>query len=256
VADFLTRLRRPRADDGAPAEPERAPEEAGRILAPAPGSAVSGVVAVAIEPARTGQPVDFVRLEWSHGDGWTRTAELDERTYELELESGGAIVRSQELADALAELFETELEPSRRRPWAGWRRVELAWDTSRVPLGPAALRAVTVDAAGSEIPTPPIDVVVAIAPGTPPEPEHGSEGEAVAEPETEPAPLLAPRARRSWAVLEAAIDSHPELDAWRRESLETLLHYLIRYAEPDGTLPEQFDGLVEEEFGDLLDVTW
>jgi hypothetical protein len=57
-------------------------------------------------------------------------------------------------------------------------------------------------------------------------------------------------------VLEAAIDSHPELDEWRRQSLEALLHYLIGYAQPDGTIPEQFDSLVDDEFGDLLDATW
>jgi hypothetical protein len=229
----------------------------GRIVAPAAGATVTGLVSVVVEPADTGRPVDAVRLEWGRGKSWTIAATLDERTYELDLPGGAAIVRSEELAEALGALFETTLEPSTLRPWPSRRELALPWDTSAIPLGPVGLRAITLDAAGDETATATVEIAI-VPPGyvtetataldTDPR-QRGTNA-------TESAQRLQPRARRSWAVLEAAIDSHPELDPWRRESLEALLHYLIGYAEPDGTIPEQFDSLVDEEFGSLLEVTW
>lgn len=231
----------------------------GQILAPGPGARVAGLVPVLVAPARTGEAVDLVRLEWSRGGDWIAGPEVDERTYELSLDEGAAIVRSYALAEALAALFETRLAPSTRRPWSAWRELELEWDSSSVPFGAAELRAVTVDAVGVEVATEPIEVVVvAVGEADPVEDAGETAGEQAAPglADGEPAPRLQPRARRSCAVLEAAIDSHPELDPWRRESLETLLHYLTNYANSDGTLPARFDVLVDDEFGDLLDATW
>lgn len=233
--------------------------QSGRILVPAPGARVAGLVPVLVAPARTGEAVDLVRLEWSRGGEWIAGPELDERTYELSLDEGAAIVRSHALAEALAALFETRLAPSTRRPWSAWRELKLEWDSSSVPSGPAELRAVTVDAVGVEVATEPVEVVVVAVGETDPVEDVGETARGQVAPDLadgEPAQRLHSRARRSCAVLEAAIDSHPELDPWRRESLETLLHYLTDYAHPDGTLPARFDVLVDDEFGDLLEATW
>jgi hypothetical protein len=42
-------------------------------------------------------------------------------------------------------------------------------------------------------------------------------------------------------------------DPVRDEEREYLLVYLREFASPDGLLPVDFDGLVRESFGDLLD---
>jgi hypothetical protein len=246
----LTRLRRLRGS-GRGAGPQQAQpaaageRSAGRIVAPAAGTAVVGVVSVVVEPARTGRPVELVRLEWRRGRAWAVATELDERTYELEAPGGAAIVRSEALAEAVAALLETDAVRSEHRPWAARSRVELTWDTDAVLPGPVVLRAVTVDEAGTETASP--EIQVSVARPAPVDPEAEPEPDA-----PEPPRQLRPQARRSRTVLEAAIDSHPELSDERREALEALLSVLITYAEPDGTLPARFDDLVDAEFGDLL----
>lgn len=214
-------------------------------MAPAAGASLIGVVAVAVEPACTGRPVELVRLEWRRGRAWAVATELDERTYELDAPGGAAIVRSEALAEAVAALLDTDAVRSEHHPWAARARVELSWDTDSVLPGPVVLRAVTVDGAGTETASP--EIQVSVARPAPVDPE--------AEPEPdvpEPPRQLRPQVRRSRTVLEAAIDSHPELSDERRESLEALLSVLITYAEPDGSLPARFDDLVDAEFGDLL----
>lgn len=247
----MTRLRRLRGA-GRGAEPRQAAQPAvagerspGRIVSPAAGTSVVGIVAVVVEPARTDRPVELVRLEWRRGRAWAVATELDERTYELEAPGGAAIVRSEALAEAVAALLETDAVRSEHRPWATRTSVELTWDTDAVLPGPVVLRAVTVDEAGTETASPEVQIAVARPASFDPEAER--------EPDApEPPRQLRPQVRRSRTVLEAAIDSHPELSDERRESLEALLSVLITYAEPDGTLPARFDDLVDAEFGDLL----
>lgn len=225
--------------------PPAAENDPGAVVSPAAGAAVDGIVRVAVEPARTGRPVAAVRLEWRRGKAWLPAAEADERTYEFDLPGGAAVVRSRVLAEAVAAQFETRPRPSARRPWAAWRQVELTLDTRLLAPGPVELRAVTVDESGASTPSPPVEVTVTRAAPEPGEPEPLELAE--------PPKRLGRHARRSRTVLEAAIDSHPELDDARRESLEALLRFLMLYATPDGTLPARFDALVDEEFGDLLE---
>jgi hypothetical protein len=245
----LTRLRRLRgAGRGEPQQAQPAPagdRSTGRIVSPVPGASLVGVVAVAVEPARTGRPVELVRLEWRRGRAWAVATELDERTYELDAPGGAAIVRSEALAEAVAALLDTDAVRSEHHPWAARSPVELGWDTDSVLPGPVVLRAVTVDEAGTETASP--EIQVSVARPAPVDPEAGPEPDV-----PEPPRQLRPQVRRSRTVLEAAIDSHPELSDERRESLEALLSVLITYAEPDGTLPARFDDLVDAEFGDLL----
>ena len=77
----------------------------GRIVEPRAGDAVSAPVRVVVEPARSGRLVDLVRLEVARAGGWAPEAEVDERTYELELDDGPVIVRSGKLAERVAEAF-------------------------------------------------------------------------------------------------------------------------------------------------------
>ena len=68
------------------------------------------------------------------------------------------------------------------------------------------------------------------------------------------APVVARRrpARPTIGQLEAAIDAHPWLTDDRVYALEAILFGLRDYADFDGNLPSEFDGLVEQEFGELL----
>lgn len=65
-----------------------------------------------------------------------------------------------------------------------------------------------------------------------------------------------PRARE-WNVWEleqlarAAAREHPE----RSQEWAYLLVHLRRYATPDGALPREFDALVRESFGELLETS-
>jgi hypothetical protein len=235
----------PRRRAGRGPAPPPAGDDPGALVSPAAGAAVDGVVAVAVEPARTGRPVAAVRLEWRREGAWLPVAEVDERTYELDLPGGAAVVRAPGVAGAGGAPDETRPRASALRPWADRRRVDLTLDTRLLPSGPVELRAVTVDEDGASTPTPPVEVTVARAEPDPGEPDP-------LEP-SDPPKRLGRHARRSRTVLEAAIDSHPELDDGRRESLEALLRFLMLYAAPDGTLPARFDALVDDEFGDLLE---
>jgi hypothetical protein len=95
---------------------------------------------------------------------------------------------------------------------------------------------------------------IAAAPPLPPEPEP----EIAQEPVEEPAPALAylpvsdsPREWNLWE-LERATRDHAGDDIARNEERSYLLMYLREFAGPDGVLPTDFDGLVRDAFGDVL----
>jgi hypothetical protein len=56
---------------------------------------------------------------------------------------------------------------------------------------------------------------------------------------------------RLWE-LERLVAEHPDGDVFVQEEREALVYTLRPYAESDGTLPEDFRGLVEDAFGPLL----
>ena len=72
------------------------------------------------------------------------------------------------------------------------------------------------------------------------------------EPEPEPVPAASVPAREwnLWELQRAARDAH---DDQRHEEWSALLMYLREFANADGDLPIEFDGLVRESFGPLLD---
>jgi hypothetical protein len=98
--------------------------------------------------------------------------------------------------------------------------------------------------------------VVAVPP-PPPEPVRVPEPEP--EPELEPQRVVALASRRAeprewnlWDLERIARDTAGE-DAARDEERSYLLMYLRDFASPDGVLPADFDAVVRESFGDVLD---
>lgn len=81
------------------------------------------------------------------------------------------------------------------------------------------------------------------------------------EPEAEPEPVAAvvalpvPETPREWNLwdLERVARERPAEDPLRAEEQAYLLVYLREFARPDGTLPLDFDRLVRESFGDLIE---
>jgi O-antigen ligase len=205
IAALRGRRALPRAEER-PQQRRQAPAAVGgRILEPRAGETISGVVTAVVEPARTGRPVELVRLEWTTGAVWVDLAEADERTYELELEGGGMIVRSRRAAELVAARLGASIAPSQRRPWSAWRRVELRFDAALLESD-GWLRAVTVDAGGVETPTEAVELSVdarapAAAPAPPPEavpaawaPEPEAEPLPATEEPAQPPRILAPPA--------------------------------------------------------------
>jgi hypothetical protein len=119
---------------------------------------------------------------------------------------------------------------------------------------PAAARPAEPEPAPAPEPEPepePEPVVLAAAPDLPPEPEPELEPEPEPEPEP-PRPARLPSPPRHWNVwtIEEAVRASGEEQA---EELAYLLVYLRDFAAPDGSLPLDFDDLVRESFGDLLE---
>ncbi|HVW88199.1 MAG TPA: hypothetical protein VHC01_01925 [Gaiellaceae bacterium] len=87
-----------------------------------------------------------------------------------------------------------------------------------------------------------------------PEPEPEPEPEPVPEPESEPAPApvaaAIPAEPRRWSIwdLERALRE----GSGASEEAEFMLLYLRDFADAEGLLPLDFDGLVRESFGDAL----
>jgi hypothetical protein len=102
-------------------------------------------------------------------------------------------------------------------------------------------------------PAPPVEEAPHVRVMREPEPAPEPEPEPQPEPEPEPAPPPpVPAAQRTgpWNVweLERVLRESGEQD----EEKTFLLRYLREYAGADGTLPPEFDDLVQESFGSLL----
>lgn len=95
---------------------------------------------------------------------------------------------------------------------------------------------------------------ITAAPPLPAEPERESEPEPVEEPAPAVAYLPMSDSPREWNLweLERATRDHAGDDVARNEERSYLLMYLREFAGPDGVLPTDFDGLVRDAFGDVL----
>jgi hypothetical protein len=101
----------------------------------------------------------------------------------------------------------------------------------------------------------PTEPRVSVVPTPPPEPE--AEPVSTEEPESEPVVVsfAARRAPHEWNVwdLERIAKARAGGDVARDEERSYLLMYLREFANADGDLPPDFDGVVRESFGDVLD---
>jgi outer membrane biosynthesis protein TonB len=161
--------------------------------------------------------------------------------------------------------------------WAAWLLVAAAeWTISR-RARPSSAREPEVEPprepgplSGSEpltqgAPEPPLPPEPEPTPKPEPEPEPDLEPEPVSgseplTPEPAPRPGLEPPAPRRTAVeaprtwnlwdLERVTREQAGGDVARDEERSFLLMYLREFADPDGVLPAEFDGLVRDSFGE------
>jgi hypothetical protein len=108
----------------------------------------------------------------------------------------------------------------------------------------------------AEVPVPSQPTLVAVPP-PPPEPEP--EPEPVQEPEPQVVSLAVRRdGPREWNLweLERLARDHAGDDVARDEERSFLLMYLREFANSEGMLPADFDGVVRESFGDVLDAVY
>jgi hypothetical protein len=123
---------------------------------------------------------------------------------------------------------ERSIDDERWQPVAGE-----TWDTTQDPNGEWLLRAVAVDRVGNAGTSEPVRVTV----------------RNTVEP-TEPVAAPAPR-RPTLMDLEHLVEARSDLGPDRTEELYAILYHLRDFAEVDGTIPADFDALVEAEFGPL-----
>jgi hypothetical protein len=170
----------PRLRPARPHLPQRQPQlqppgvvrSPGAISAPAEGSVVAGRTLIRAVPADTGWGVATLAVEVrGPGGDWSRVAIARDEGFDVfAVEEGErlhvAVVRSRAAAELIRERLEPllgriELEPSNRRPWRGGASRTAVWEAGELPAGTYALRAVTVDAAGTRVVSPEVAVEVA-----------------------------------------------------------------------------------------------
>jgi hypothetical protein len=130
--------------------------------------------------------------------------------------------------------------------WAA-RRAQKRAQPQREQLQPApAPEPIVVRPEPVRAPEPPTIAAAPPAPEPEPEPEPG--------PEPEVAYLPTGEAPREWNLWELERVSRQDVtaDVAKTEERAYLLVYLREFAEADGNLPADFDGLVRDAFGDLL----
>lgn len=180
------------------------------------------------------------------------------------------------------------VEPSEAYRWLFWRRArarmeELAFPTASLEERPsrshvrriepepepepAAPTAVTVpepeaSAPGPAVTTRPLELPgleeppAQTAPAPPPRPRFASLRPRPAERPVPPPPPPAPPAREwnLWDLERRARRARDEAgDAPRDEEWSALFTHLRVFANADGVLPKEFDGLVRESFGELIE---
>ena len=148
---------------------------------------------------------------------------------------------------------ETEPKPRGASRWLFWRRERLGEPPARIEANPPAIESETVVA---EI------VVTEIAlPGsvvlTRGEPERAwvdepEEAESAAPHATE-ALVETPEPAREWNIWELERRARAQAgDTARDQEWAALFMHLRQFANADGVLPKQFDGLVRESFSTLI----
>jgi hypothetical protein len=86
-----------------------------------------------------------------------------------------------------------------------------------------------------------------------PQPQRAAPPPPPPAPEPEPEPPVVTGPPREWNLWELQRAAREAPDEERREEWSALLIHLREFANADGDLPVEFDGLVRESFGALLD---
>jgi outer membrane biosynthesis protein TonB len=144
--------------------------------------------------------------------------------------------------------------------WLLVAAAEVAAARARPAKPPAAAPAEPAPSPEAVVPPlPPPFVLVEPAPVPVPVPvrEPEPEPEPVAPPPAAPPPSPFPVEPREWNLweLERIAREHAGADPARDDERTYLLLSLRDFAEPDGNLPVEFDQLVRDAFGDLLQTT-
>jgi hypothetical protein len=102
---------------------------------------------------------------------------------------------------------------------------------------------------------PPEPVEPPVAPPAPPPPVREPAPAAAARSEVIDMRTRATAQPRRWNLwdLETRAREHAQVDPDRNEEWSYLFVHLRQFATPDGSLPTEFDGLIRESFGDLLE---
>ena len=178
-----------------------------------------------------------------------------------------AIVVVMFVATVLVALFERAArEATRSAVAAEVKRIDVAPAT--VVETPAPAAEPEPDSAAEPEPEPSVDersaraILASAPPPLPPETPKAKwkarrrvvrrpQPQGAAPPPAEPEPLVTspPREWNLWEVERAVRDAQ---DEERREEWSALLIHLREFANPDGDLPAEFDGLVRESFGAVL----
>jgi len=156
---------------------------------------------------------------------------------------------------------EVSIALARRRPAAD-RRAAVPEPAPPPDLEPGPTPEPEPEPEPTSVPEPPPPPVpspprIAAAPPPPPIPEPEPEPERVPEPEVVSivSRLSTPREWNIWELERLARDQGGD-DVGRDEERAYLLMYLREFANADGDLPSDFDAVVRESFGDVLDAAY
>jgi hypothetical protein len=105
------------------------------------------------------------------------------------------------------------------------------------------------------VPPPPEPAAPPAAPPAPPPPVREPAPAAAARSDVIDMRTRATAQPRRWNLwdLETRAREHAQVDPNRAEEWSYLFVHLRQFATPDGSLPMEFDGLIRESFGDLLE---
>jgi capsular polysaccharide biosynthesis protein len=175
--------------------------------------------------------------------------------------------REQQLEARVAGLAKREAELARRAGTVTGREREAVARAEELERRTAELEEWAAELAAREETAEPEPEPV---PAAEPEPEPESEPAAAAEREPAPRPLAAvpdpaPEApaeappaaatadgRWNLFALERLVEARGEQFPERRDEWSSYLFFLREYAEPDGSVPASFDGLIEDTFSELV----
>jgi hypothetical protein len=242
-------------------------------VSPTADDTLTGIVALEAEVADPASGIAWVRHEWSSdGEEWHelprdadgvlwQTAEVTDGQYRLRVRAADR-AGNVGVSSPVRVRVENELEvPEDELEQLDEVAAEPAEDTEESPtrFGPVPdwFETEPGEAEPEPEPEPEPPTLVPV-----PEPETLPEREPEPEPELEPAAheelaptvVAFPRGSRSWDLweLDRLVEEHADDDPLATEERRAVLYYLRDHAALDGSIPDGFEAVVQETFGDLL----